>query len=303
MGQGPIFIGGLGRSGKTWLRFILSSHPTLAAFSRRTNLWTRHYKRYGDLKQRPNFERCLAALLESKHVQALNPNVQRIRQEFWQGKPTYERLFALLHEHYAQACRKPRWGDQTELIEACADEVFAAYPDAKMIHLVRDPRDRYEAVAARSKQTGRAGDATARWLYSVRLAQRNSQRYPDRYMIVRYENLAAQPEETVAAVCHFLDEEYVPEMLLMKDVPRFQKRGLEGRSPLNAEYIGAYRAALSDQEIALIQNLAGREMSAFGYALEPLNTSIGERLSLTLVKAPTSYLRTLLWRALLAGNP
>ncbi|MDI9547716.1 MAG: sulfotransferase, partial [Chloroflexota bacterium] len=116
MERGPIFIGGTGRSGKTWMRFMLSSHPNIC-LSRRANLWTDHDGRYGDLARVANLERCLDTLLRSKHIQFLNPDADRIRREFRHGPATYARLFALLHEHYAEQQGKPRWGDQTEMIE------------------------------------------------------------------------------------------------------------------------------------------------------------------------------------------
>ena len=300
MDRGPIFIGGLDRSGKTWLRLPLSSHPHLA-FSRRVNLWTLFYDQYGDLSRRDNFERCLAAMLRHTHVRSLQPDAERLRQEFWQGEPTYARLFALLHEQYAQRQGKPRWGNQAELLERHADLLFAAYPTAKMIHLIRDPRDRYAATLTRRRR-GQVGAATARWLYSVRLAERNRRRYPDRYQIVRYETLVSQPEATLREVCAFLDEAYTPAMLAMQDVPRFRNRlerddeADEMPSPISTAYLGRFRQAIPKREIAFIQTLAGREMNAWGYTLEPIAFSPGEWFLFYLADWPANLARLMAWR-------
>ena len=285
------------------MRFLLSSHPNIA-FSRRTNLWTRYYNRYGDLAREANFERCLNALLQSKHVQFLNPDPARIRREFWQGEMTYARLFALLHEHYAEQQGKVRWGDQTELIEGRAELVLAAYPDAKIIHLIRDPRDRYEAWASRflTRRSG-VGSATAQWLYSVRLAERNQQHYPERYLVVRYESLVTRPEETVALVCAFLGETYMPEMLLMKDVPRFKSLSSAGRSPITTEHIGRYRRSVPARELAFMQMMAGREMLAYGYSLDRLDISLADRLFLMLFEWPSDLIHAVAWRSLVANHP
>jgi hypothetical protein len=278
------------------MRFILSSHPNLA-FSRRTNMWTRFYERYGDLAHSENFERCLSALLQCKHVRVLNPDPARIRHEFWQGEPTYARLFALLHEHYTQQQDKARWGDQSAWLEGCAGVVLSAYPEAKMIQMVRDPRDRYEATLTRSPNgKGRVGGVTATWLYSIYLAERNRQRYPERYKVVRFESLVSQPEKTVAEVCAFLDEEYFPEMLLMKGVPRFQKYSAEGRSPLSTEFIGRFQGRMPEHEIRFMQLLAGRKMRAYGYELHPVHFSLADWLSFSLVELPANLLRALVWR-------
>ncbi len=302
--SGPIFIGGTSRSGKTWMRFMLSSHPNLAV-SRRTNLWTRHAGRYGDLSQDANLDRCLNALLRSKHVRLLNPDPQLLRREFRQGPATYARLFALLHEHYAHALDKARWGDQSEGIEACAERIFAAYPNAKLIHMVRDPRDSYEAIRTRTAEGAASrrgiGGATAAWRDSVRLAQRNVRQYPEHCLIVQYETLMLRPEETLRDVCAFIGEAFDPAMLAMDDVPRFQATTAPGQSPLSTAYIGRYRQALAPREIAFIQLYAGCELDAYGYQLETLRLSAPERLSFWLADWPANRLRAVAWRRLATG--
>ena len=139
----PIFIGGLARSGKTTLRAYLHSHPNIAIPAVGSNMWTYFYGQYGDLGNNENFERCLSDMLHYKHVAFLEPEPDRIRQEFKQGPATYAHLFSLFLVHFAMRENKPRWGVQTGLIERYTDRIIASYPGAKIIHMVRDPRDRY----------------------------------------------------------------------------------------------------------------------------------------------------------------
>jgi len=215
-GRGPIFIGGPDRCGKTTMRAFLASHPRIAIPAVGSNMWTYFYGQFADLSHPDNFERCLDAMLHYKHVVFLKPDPDRIRKEFWEGEPRYAQLFALFLKHFAEREGKPRWGVQTGLIERYADHIFAAYPGAKMIHMLRDPRDRYEAsLAAWPSGKGRAGGAAASWLYSARVAKRNQQRYPDNYRIVRYETMVSEPESALKDICEFLNEEYSPSMLMM----------------------------------------------------------------------------------------
>ncbi|MGH2386033.1 MAG: sulfotransferase family protein, partial [Candidatus Limnocylindria bacterium] len=198
MPRGPIFIGGPDRCGKTLLAAILGSHSRIAIPIVGSNLWTFFYEQYGDLADDRNLERCLSALMSYKHARFLQPDVASLRRELDAGERSYERLFALIHEQFAERAGKPRWGDQTGLIERYAHDVLAAYPDAVMIHMIRDPRDRYEAsLRLWPNGRARAGGAAARWGYSVRLAERNMRRHPGRYRIVRYEDLVQRPEEVV----------------------------------------------------------------------------------------------------------
>ncbi len=269
-------------------------------------MWTYFYGQYGDLGRRDNFERCLDAMLHYKHVAFLKPDPDRIRREFWQGPPTYARLFALFQEHHAEREGKPRWGDQTGLIERYADVVLAAYPGSKMIYMMRDPRDRYEAsLALWPDGKGRVGAATARWLYSVGLAMRNQHQYPNRYKIVRFETMVSQPEETLREVCAFLGEEYSPAMLTMvgaldhRDKLSQRSSGQPGQQgPLSTEFIGRYRQVIPRPEIAFMQRYAGRDMLAYGYTLEPIRFSLGERLRFACVDWPVNLARMAAWRAL-----
>jgi hypothetical protein len=279
---GPIYVGGASRSGKTLMRWLLSSHPRLAV-SRRAEMWPRFYARYGSLARPDNLERCLQAMLARPQIAALITDPERIRNDIVRGSPTYGRLFALVQEQYAARCGKPRWGDQSGLIERFADQVMTAYPDARILHLIRDPRDRHEAAAARRGplRPGTGGRSAASWLRSARLARRNDARWPGNYRVVRYETLVSRPEETMREVCSFLGEDYDPAMLRVEAARRYDHdRARGGGSPISTSYMGRYRGRVSAADLAFIQRVAGRLMDDFGYALEPMPLSMTERARL-----------------------
>jgi len=305
MDKGPIFIGGTDRSGKTTLRAFLVSHPNISIPANGSNMWSYFYGQFGDLSQAENFERCLDALLHYKHALYLKPDPDRIRVEFRQGKPTYARLFALFHQHLAEREGKPRWGDQTGLIERYTNQIFAAYPGAKMIHMIRDPRDRYQAsLTLWPRGKGRAGGATARWLYSISLAFRNLRKYPDRYMIVQYERLVRETEQTLREVCSFLNEDFLPSMIAMEgDLDRRSRltQGLNvrtGSNPLSENFIGLYRKAVPKSEVAFIQGVAGKQMKTIGYPLDAIDFSPSERIKYILFDWPLNISRMLAWLSL-----
>ncbi len=265
---GPIFIGGLSASGKTELRLMLEAHPDLL-FTRRTYLWTRIYGRFGDLSLPENFERCLQAILSLKHIDVLHPDPARLRAAFLAGPPTYERLFGLLHGQNAARAGKRRWGDQLGLVEEYVDPIFAAFPDARMIHMVRDPRGRFGEHAARARfRRAKVGWDTAEWRRSARLAAQHRARFPDRYLVVSYEALLGRTGPTLRTICRFLEEDFLPEMATAHLKPAENPAG-DGRS-LN----GRPRP----REIAFIESHASREMAALGYAPQPVTLTLSSRL-------------------------
>ncbi|MDI9547485.1 MAG: sulfotransferase [Chloroflexota bacterium] len=308
MNKGPIFIAGLERSGTSLIYALLASHANIA-MTRRTNLWTHFYNQYGDISDPANFERCLSMMMRYKRLLVLEPDPEALRQEYWQGETTYARLFALLEEQYARRMGKPRWGDKSLNTERYADPIFDAYPNARMIHMMRDPRDRYASVITRWKvRRGGVGAGTAMWLESVKLARRNQQRYPDRYMILRYETLALQPEETLQTICDFIGEPYSPDMLTMEGAPTFLDKGgnssYGSRKPgvISPDSIGRYRRVLSKGEIAFVQSRATPEMLAFDYQPDPVTFEAKERMRYMLAQWPLNAARMVAWRAMEAAQ-
>ena len=302
MDNGPIFIGGPDRCGKTTMRAFLVSHPNIAIPAVGSNMWTYFYGQYGDLADDQNFERCLNDMLHYKHVAFLQPDPERIRSEFRQGERSYARLFSLFLIHFAEREGKPRWGVQTGLIERYADQILAAYPGAQIIHLIRDPRDRYEASLARwPKGKLRAGGAVARWEYSVGLAERNQQRHPGRYLTVRYETMVTEPERTLQLICDFLGETYTTDMLIMSGTPDFRAKISQGvdlapdQTPVTADYIGRYRQGVPREDIAFIQAYAGREMKTYDYRMESIDFAFGERLRFNLIVRPKGLVSMWTW--------
>jgi hypothetical protein len=300
--NGPIYIGGLDRCGKTTLAGFLTSHPRISVPAVGSNLWPYFYRQFGDLGRTANFERCLDAMLHYKHAAFLRPDPDRLRRDFAAGPPTYARLFELVHLQFAAREGKPRYGVQTGLIERYADELFRAYPGARVVHMVRDPRDRYEASLARwPGGRGRAGGAAARWSYSMGLAARHAQHHPDQYAIVRFEDLVCDPEATLRRVCAFVGEPFVPEMLALRGAPERRARLLEhpdatpGR-PVVPQAIGGYRGRVPDDELAFLQLHLGRRMRALGYRPESLRRGPAWWAGFAVRTWPDQAARMVTWR-------
>jgi Sulfotransferase family len=308
--RGPIFIGGPDRCGKTLLAGLLASHSRISIPVVGSNLWPLFYRQHGDLRDPGNARRCLGAMLRYKHIAFLRPDPDAVMRAFLDGPRSYARLFALVQEQFAARHGKPRWGDQTGLVERYADEIFEAYPGVRFLHMVRDPRDRYAESRARWPE-GRlgAGGATARWLFSVRLGHRNARRYGDRYRLVRYETLVTDPEGALREVCASIGEAYEPSMLELGAVPTYRAKLLAsidalppGDRPargtlISPAFIGGYREHVSPPEVAFIQSRAGAEMRSLGYELDSIRLAGTAAVRHRIVDGPLDALRMYGWWA------
>jgi hypothetical protein len=298
----PVFVAGLERSGTSLMYALLASHPRIA-MTRRTNLWTHFYGQYGDLAGDANLDRCLGTMMRYRRLVKLQPDPVRLRRDFRAGEPTYGRLFALLSGQHAERLGRPRWGDKSLGTERYAQPIFAAYPGARILHMIRDPRDRFASSLTRwERRRGGIGAGTAEWLSSARLALRNWREHPGSYRVVRYETLVSAPEETVREICDFIDEAFAPEMLSMRGAPTFADRGSNSsygrRTPgaITTSSVGRFREVLSPRQIAFVQHVARDEMAQFGYAAEPVPLPALTRVRFAVETVPLENARLRAWR-------
>ncbi|MGZ4131497.1 MAG: sulfotransferase family protein [Actinomycetota bacterium] len=301
MERGPIYVAGLERSGTSLMYALLASHPDVA-MTRRTNLWRHFYGQYGDLAEDANLERCLATMRVYKRLVVLDPDWDAIRAAFLAGERTYPRLFAAIEEGFAARVGRPRWGDKSLHTERYADEIVAAYPGVRILHMLRDPRDRFASSFTRWKvRRGGVGAGAAEWLGSARIAMRNERKHPEHCRVVRYETLASQPEATLRELCAFLDAPYAAVMLRMDGAPSVRDGGNSSYGKgeagvISTRSIGRYVDVLSPRQIAYIQMVAGDQMRRFGYELTPIQLPVGQRLTYTLRDVPLESAHLLAWR-------
>ena len=301
--DGPIYIAGLDRTGKTTLRSYLASHSRIAIPDVGSNMWTYFYDRFGDLGDPGNLDRCLDAMLRYKHVAFLRPDRERLVRDFREGDHTYPNLFSLFLTHYAEREGKPRWGAQTGLAERYGRQMFAAYPDLHVVHMIRDPRDRYEASLAKWPDGRmRAGGAVARFNYSYSLGHALRREHPERYMFLRFEDLVADTPGTLRAVMEFLGERFEEHMLDLPAAAKFKatlERNESTDTPtLDASFVGRYQnGRIPDSELRFIELFARRAMREFDYTP---STTLGFREAVRhgVSEAPPQLARLATWRTI-----
>ncbi len=301
MTGGPVFVAGLERTGTSLMYALLASHPRLA-MTRRTNLWRHFYLQFGDLEVQANLDRCLDTMRRYKRIVGLEIEWERLREDLVSGQITYGRLFALLQEQYAERLGRPRWGDKSLLTERYAEAIFQSYPQARILHMIRDPRDRFASSYTRWKvRRGGVGAGTAEWLSSARIALRNEGRFAGSYRSVRYESLVGDPERCLAEICAFIGEDYEPEMLAMNGAPTLRDGGnssygrLEGGT-ISTSSVGRFTEVLSPRQIAYMQMMTGSEMTAFGYEPAEIRMPMRARLGFAIRDVPVESAHLLVWR-------
>ncbi len=287
--SGPIFLAGVDRSGIGLLGEVLECHPAVS-MTRRTNFWAFYAGRFGSLTDAAAVDRCLDEMMRNARMRILEPDRARLRADLAQGAPTYERLFELLQLQLMERRGCTRWGDKSLGAERFAPTILSAYPAAAMVHVLRDPRDRY-ASHDRHRQPRRsgAGRGAALWRWSERLARRNARAFAGRYLVVRYEDLVSDPDRCLASV----------QDLLGLDPPAVTIEA----TPLTTASIGRHRRDLSDTERKYLQLVLASGMRRWGYAPEPVDLTAPATVAFWARTLPVNSTRALLWTATNAVHP
>lgn len=281
MTAGPVFIAGLERSGTSLIYALLGSHPDIA-MSRRTNLWRYVYNQYGDLSDAARLDHCLETLAKYKRLRVLDLDFEALRASFVSGPATYERLFELIWRQVADSQGKTRWGDKSLLTERFAALIFAAYPGARILHMVRDPRDRFASARTRwGRGLGGVGAGTAEWVRSIGEAAANQAAFPDSYRLVRYEDLVTDPVGVLGDICDLIEAPYTEAMFAMGGAASFREGGgnssygRRAAGTISRASVGKYREVLTPRQIEFIELLAGDLMRRLGYETETAPGALG----------------------------
>ena len=191
---------------------MLDNHPHLAVPAE-TNLvfplW-RFRVRYGDLRRPENRRRVAEWIFLTEGYGGQRIRAGRDPREAIEravaAPPTLGAILATCFEMYAEMHGKVRWGDKRPGYAGHIETMFALFPDAHFIHLVRDPR---AAVASQlplgwATQEDALAHSIANWETAVARVDAYARRLrPDQLLDVRYEDLVRDPHTELERICAF----------------------------------------------------------------------------------------------------
>lgn len=255
--QRPIFIVGCQRSGTTMLRLMLDSHARISCGPE---------TRFLD---------------DLEHV--VGDDWQRLSQYGFSQDEWLARMrefFGGIQADYAASRGKARWADKTPRYALSIPFLVRVFPDAQIIHVIRDGRD---VVVSHRKRFGYWSSlkATRKWPMYIQAARSaGAGLRPDQYTEVRYESLVGEPEQTMRALLGFLNEEWDPQILEFAskkhDVPARYHSQLAARQAsagsdktVYASRVGTHKREMDPITRVLMWFTARDTMSDLGYRGSP----------------------------------
>jgi len=186
-------------------------------------------------------------------------------------------LLALMAEAYAETIgvsrdRIKRWIEKTPANRNHVDEIFARFPDAKLLVTLRDPRAILATQIAleETRKTKRFSVyyVIAHWRVAAKLGRRV--RAGDvRGLFVQFEQLVSEPANVMKDVCDYLEVQFDPEVVL---TPTKIGEPWGGNSvaqiafsKVSAEPVSRWEKELAEEEIGWVEWHCRDLMPEFGY--------------------------------------
>ena len=206
----PIFILGNGRSGTTLLRFMLNAHPDVYISEEICyHFWLRNS--FGRFRRRLHdyFHSFSYAWLRLPPADVLATLPADFTQQ--DAALIYLRILQCKAAQYGKA----RYGEKGPLLVESIDTLLRDYPQARIIHMVRDPR---AVVYSHYNMPWSTSSYIAANLM-VRGNMRTLARYQDQILTVKLEDLLAAPEANLRRVLEFIDVPWSAQVLQHADHP------------------------------------------------------------------------------------
>ena len=270
-GGRPIFVVGYQRSGTTLLQGLLGAHPRIAGppemhFILRVAYFADYF---GDLADDANLRRALHEALNppARLLEECGFDEDAVFDRARSGPRTYASLFAAIMDDYAERNGKVRWSDKTP--SQRPDDIYSLFPDALIVHIIRDPRDVVASNLALPWQRRRAAAiASDLQRFTFESIERGRRAGRSHYFQVRYEDLVTEPEMVLRLACDFIGEDYDERMpdpsrrnAALVPSATWQAQAAQAIAPAESKW----RKRLGALDRVRVQAITESQLDQFGY--------------------------------------
>ncbi|MFZ0479255.1 MAG: sulfotransferase [Terriglobales bacterium] len=270
----PVFVVGSARSGTTLFYDMLLSSGGFAVYLAESNVFNMLGPHFGDLRTRADREKLLRVWMDSKLFRATGLERADIESEVLEHCHNAGDFLRTVMEAMARRQGMRRWAENS--VEGHIPTIKAHIPDALFIHMIRDGRDvatslhnsRYVRTLPWKSHISLPGGGVY-WEWVVERTCKAGRQFGNDYIEVHFEDLMANPQQTLAKVGGFLDHDL--------DYDRIRHVGYGSISRPNTHFsaelkgtfspMGRWKKKFSEPELRRTEAMIGPTLLEQGYAL------------------------------------
>ncbi|MEA3314527.1 MAG: sulfotransferase [Campylobacterota bacterium] len=265
--QSPIFLMGSPRSGTSIIQALIDTQKQIITFppTHFFSLVLSHIKTDidGNIINKTDIE--LLIKNEIKYDIWENTSIYKVlNQDILMIKELYESIIL----HYTRN-NKNRWIDKTPNYTYMINIINSYYPNAKFLFVLKDPLNTvYSRKLKLPADKHRSIELlTQYWCNAVSNYKNFKQEYPDKIILIKYEDFAKNYENDMKDIMNFLELKYNKELL------KNYKDSISGlihekeiwKQDMTTEIMKTDKYNISDNNREIITKIAYKEMEEFGY--------------------------------------
>jgi hypothetical protein len=271
--RGPIFIVGMPRSGTKLMRALLNQHPQINLTLAESHFIPYFLKKFGNpppFRSRQDLDPFVREFMKTTFFSTMTKAGYTLDEFTFLQNVDYREwssIFEHAFRHFGskQATNDTIWGDKTPGYINHLPLLKALFPQARFLHMIRDPRD--YCLSVRKSFAKSIYRAAHRWRHSVKNAHEYGAGFGQDYKEVRYELLLENPVLTMKDVSSFLGVQYDDTMVNLASAPE-DLGDAKGHSRILTDNKEKYRKQLLPEEIKRIEEVVCEVAKAVGYALD-----------------------------------
>lgn len=276
-GHEPVFVVGCQRSGTTWVQLLLARHPHVST-ANETHLVNRFLgpavRAWDELSEDPRDVGLPTLCSGSEFLDTVRGLGREVIARI--AEPGARVVVEKTPDHAL-------WGD----------ELLQLFPDARILHVVRDPRDVCSSLLAAGRDWGShwaprsTYEAASRWNRYVEAARGIRPGGGDLRLEVRYEDLHADPESELGRMMEWLELEHGDDFLARAveatDISRLREG--DGDSPweladepdgfFRKGESGGWKRDLRGSDVRLVEHVCREHMDTYGYERSTMTARLG----------------------------
>jgi len=265
------------RSGSNLLTRLMDAHPDVCGPTpvHLLRSLADHRHRYGDLSEDTHWQAFVQAAVDLFETKLGSWSTRWTVDSLRAACPqrSLVALFRTVYEAEARARGKTRLFVKTNHLHRYLSIVLKAFPDARIVHQVRDPRDQALSWKRARELRGDVVRASRVWTEDQTQAMKVQLQLEGTGVLHwhRYEDLVDQPERVLRSICAHIGLDYTPAMLGFHEKAEARDHAASTASwanvsrPLMKGNHGKFRGVLSDDEVRLIEWRGRSPMAFFGY--------------------------------------
>ncbi len=293
--EDPTFLICSERSGSNLLRAILDAHSQIHApipLHLGRDIWANLY-RYGDLSCDENWDTLIRDVVARVRVAwgDLDPQLTADELRNKVEERAFQNIYKYVYVKGMMAAGKSRVFIKENHTHHQAFYLLEHFAKPKFVFKIRDPRDYVlscKRVSRLLPHYDSVSGAIGVWMDDQRGALNIVHALPaSQTFMLRYEDLLADPEAVLRALCQFLDVPYEAEMLRFYEQPAAKRAAKSNPAywknlarPLLRNNVQKYRSGLRRIEIRTIEFRLGALMRRFGYKPDMSPPGVFHRMSI-----------------------